>query len=117
MASINRSAIGVAPRQPLIDWSRQVSGESDMAWGEEDHSLYLLQAYETAAEGEQLLRQAYDEIFRTELESWSLDPATWPSPRSYELFREWFEIRFYDLVDDLSSSKLRHEDDATFASS
>ena len=117
MASINRCAIGVAPRQPLIDWSRQVSGDSDMAWSAEDHSLYLLPAYETPEEGEQRLREAYEQIFCSELESWSLDPDTWPSPRSYELFRAWFAIRFYDLVEDLSDEELIHEDEMDVDSS
>jgi hypothetical protein len=110
MASINRCAIGVGPRQPLIAWSRQVSGESGMAWREEDHSLYLIPAYETPAEGEQRLREVYETIFFSELESWCLDPAAWPTPRSYEMFREWFSIRFYDLVEDLSTADLEHED-------
>jgi len=26
------------------------------------------------------------------------------------LFRDWFEIRFYDLVDDLSRDELKHHD-------
>ena len=57
MASITRCAIGVAPRQPLIDWSRQVSPESDMAWDPEDHSLYLLPANETPAEAPRPITQ------------------------------------------------------------
>jgi hypothetical protein len=117
MGSINRCAIGVGPQQPLIDWSRQVSGECDLAWSEEDHSLYLLPAYETPGEGEQRLQEVDEEIFCSELESWSLDTATWPSPRSYALFRDWFAIRFYDLVEDLSDEELVHEDEMDVDSS
>jgi hypothetical protein len=111
MASVNRCAIGVGPKAPLIEWSRQVSGESGMAWREEDHSLYLIPAYETPAQGEESLRQGYEQIFLSELKSWCLDPDAWPSPRSYGMFREWFSIRFYDLVEDLSEVELRHEEE------
>jgi hypothetical protein len=36
------------------------------------------------------LKKGYEEIFCSELEAWSTDPATWPSPRSLALFQEWF---------------------------
>ena len=111
IASINRCAIGVGPRQPLIEWSAQVSGESDTTLQLDDHSLYLIPAYETPAQGEQRLREVYEEIFLSELESWCLDPAAWPSPRSYEMFREWFSIRFYSLVEDLGEARLEHADE------
>jgi hypothetical protein len=111
MASVNRCAIGVGPRRPLIEWSGQVSGGIDPTDQLEDHSLYLIPAYETPAQGEQRLREVYEKIFLSELQSWCLDPDAWPSPRSYELFREWFSIRFYDLVEDLSEDRLIHEDE------
>lgn len=109
MQTVNRSAIGLAPRQPLIAWSIQVSGESRLSWDSEDHSLYLLPSHETREDAEAHLQQAYEEIFRNELASWSPDPGTWPSPLSYALFRDWFEIRFYDLIEDLAADQAWEE--------
>ena len=57
-----------------------------------------------------VLEDNYERIFKAELQSWCRDPALWPSPRTFALFQEWFEIRFYDLVDDLSRKELKHHE-------
>ena len=111
MAVVNRCAIGLAPRQPLIDWSRQISEEGEMSWRPEDHSLYLIPSYENPAEALEWLEVHYQRMFENELDSWCRDASRWPDPRPYSLFREWFEPRFYDLVDDLGEDDLTVEDD------
>lgn len=110
MPVVNRCAIGLGPRQPLIEWSRTISEDDTLAWGAEDRSLYLIPVYESEEEALALLAEVYEEIFARELESWSLDEASWPSPRTFTLFREWFEIHFYDLIEDLCDGDLEHEE-------
>jgi hypothetical protein len=111
MAVINRSAVAIAPRPPLIEWSRRISSDPDLAWGEEDHSLYLLPPYEDDQQAMRVLETAYAEIFEAELRSWCTDESLWPGPRSFTLFQEWFSIRFYDLIEDLSpEAPLREEE-------
>ena len=115
MTAINRCAVGIGPRQPLIDWIRQVSGDRDVRWGANEDGLYLLPEYEDDSEAKVVLEDNYERIFKAELQSWCRDPALWPSPRTFALFQEWFEIRFYDLVDDLSRKELKyHEVDQAF---
>lgn len=109
MAIINRCAVGISPRPPLIDWTRRVSGEEAISWQENDHGLYLLPPYEDDEEGWEILQKVYGTIFEKELSSWCTDPQLWPSPRSFALFQDWFEIRFYDLIDDLCDAELNHE--------
>jgi hypothetical protein len=106
MAIVNRCAVGIAPRPPLIDWSRRVSGDEAMTWQENDHSLYLLPSHEDDEERLEILERLHERIFTEELSSWCTDPALWPTPRSFPLFQEWFEIRFYDLVVDLGEDEL-----------
>ena len=110
MTAINRCAVGIGPRQPLIDWIRQVSGDHEVRWGANEDGLYLLPEYEDDSEAKVVLEDNYERIFKAELQSWCRDPALWPSPRTFALFREWFEIRFYDLVDDLSRKELKHHE-------
>jgi hypothetical protein len=112
MAVINRSAVAIAPRPPLIDWSRRISHDPEIAWGEEDHSLYLLPPYEDDQQAMRVLETAYAEIFENELCSWCTDQSLWPEPRSFALFQEWFSIRFYDLIEDLSREDLLREADS-----
>ena len=109
MAIINRCAVGIAPRPPLIAWSRRVSGDEQLHWEEDEHGLYLLPAYEDDAEGWQVLRKVYGRIFEEELRSWCTDSSLWPDPRPFSMFEEWFEIRFYDLIEDLCDTEISHE--------
>jgi len=108
MTAINRCAVGIGPRQPLVDWVRQVSGGHELCWGANEDGLYLLPEYEDNSQAILVLEENYDLIFEAELQSWCRDPARWPRPRTFAMFQEWFEIRFYDLVDDLSREELRH---------
>jgi len=110
MAVVNRCAIGLAPRPPLIAWSRQTKPGEDMAWRQEDYSLYLIPTYEDEDEGMALLQQGYEDIFEAELDSWCRDSSTWPPERTFALFLEWFEVRFYPLVEDLVDDELEREE-------
>jgi hypothetical protein len=115
MAVVNRCAIGVAPKPPLLAWARQVCGEAEVGTMADEHSLYLLPAYESVEEGMALLEQNYKAIFTMELELWCREEARWPAPRSFAMFREWFGIRFYPLILDLCTEELGHEEvDAEF---
>jgi hypothetical protein len=108
MTAINRCAVGIGPRQPLLDWVRQVCGDHEVQWEANEDGLYLVPAYADDNEAIVVLEDSYEQIFEAELQSWCREPALWPSPRTFELFQEWFEIRFYDLVDDLSRDELKH---------
>ena len=105
---VNRCAITVEPRQPFIDWARQVQPDQALPPGAFEPGLYLLPRYETREKAIELLEQGYDEIFCSELETWSTDPEAWPSPRSLGLFQEWFAFRFFDLVGDQGQEPLAH---------
>lgn len=100
MGIVNRCAVGVTANQPVRQWAGSVAPDSQCDWGE-DPSLYLIPEYGSDQEAEQMLREVYEEIFETELDSWCTDPDTWPQGRTYELFREWFAVTFFSVVDDL----------------
>jgi len=107
MGVINRCAIAVAPLEPMQRWSRPFWTREDMEGLADDHSLYLIPAYDTEAEAEALLMEHWPAIFTAELDLWCRDGQQWPQPRSYGLFREWFSVRFFPLVEDLGKNDLR----------
>lgn len=100
MKIINRCAITVEPLQAFIEWAQQLQPDQPLPPGAFEPGLYLLSLYDSRKDAIELLQQGYEEIFCAELEAWSPDPATWPSPRSLALFQEWFAFRFFDLVGD-----------------
>jgi hypothetical protein len=69
MTAINRCAVGIGPRQPLIDWIRQVSGDHEVRWGANEDGLYLLPEYEDDSEAVVVLEDNYERIFKAELQS------------------------------------------------
>jgi len=105
---INRCALSVAPRPPFLAWAQQRQAGRPLPAGATAQGLYLIDAYESREEAWRLLEQGYEQIFSAELQAWSTDPATWPSPRSLALFQQWFEVQFYDLVGDQSQHPLQH---------
>lgn len=105
---VNRCAITVEPRQPFMEWAQQLQPDQPLPPGAFEPGLYLLPPYDSRKDAIELLQQGYEEIFCSELETWSNDPETWPSPRSLTLFHEWFTFRFYDLVSDQGHEPLAH---------
>jgi hypothetical protein len=110
MAVVNRCAVGLAPRQPLIEWSRQTCPGEEMAWREQDCSLYLIPTYDSDEEGLRLLRDGFEAIFEAELDSWCRDSEVWPGDRTFDLFLEWFDVRFYPLIEDLVDDDLERDE-------
>jgi len=106
MAVLNRCAIAVAPRQPMVDWTRPFWTREDMEGLGEDHSLYLIPTYDSELEAQDRLLDSYGQIFAAELDLWCRDRSRWPHPRSLELFEAWFSVRFFPLIEDLDTAPL-----------
>jgi hypothetical protein len=106
VAVLNRCALSVAPKSPMREWSRPFWTREDRLSGAEDESLYLIPAYDDETAALTLLRDLHEQIFAAELDLWCADLALWPSPRSFDLFLQWFSLRFYPLVEDLGEEPL-----------
>jgi hypothetical protein len=106
MAVLNRCALAVAPNSPMREWSRPFWSREDQAGGPADESLYLIPAYDDDGSALALLRELHGEIFAAELDLWCVDRQLWPSPRNFDLFLQWFSLRFFPLVEDLGVEPL-----------
>jgi len=96
---LDRMAVIVMSREPLIDWANGISPEAPV-WVDDiaDRAdVYLIPHYETAEEAEEYVRKNFDEIFRNELSEWFEDESLWPKDRTYEMFVEWFDV-LYDVA-------------------
>jgi len=100
MAVVNRCAVAIAPAEPLLAWARSL-GLSTEGPGAGEACLYLLREVDSDAEAEEALEEIHAEIFEAELDAWCRDPAQWPEPRSYALFRQWFAVQLHPLIHDL----------------
>jgi hypothetical protein len=106
MAVLNRCALAVAPKAPMREWSRPFWTREDRVGGAEDESLYLIPSYDDETAALALLRELHEQIFAAELDLWCVDRQLWPTPRSFDLFLQWFSLRFFPLVEDLGLEPL-----------
>ena len=99
---IDRTGFALTPKAPFIKWLKKKLGIKEGIQSKEN-SLYLISPfdYDPSADAEDYLRSRYKEIFENELLSWDLEESMWPEERTYEKFREWFDIKIYETIFDM----------------
>ena len=66
-----------------------------------EHTLYLIPSFEDDEEVEGILRKIYAEVFENELYGWHTNETAWPKNRTLAMFKKWFEIELYSMVEDV----------------
>jgi len=118
MTMLHRLALTITRKQPYADWADGVSaGEPDPVpcTDELPRTTYLVPAVDSGSVPE-LLNEFWPDIFDEELDAWSEDEATWPEPRTRELFDSWFAVELTDTVIDLAPDEPLTEADVEFES-
>ena len=109
MATLNRSAVVVKPKQAFLDWLRAADPTShdltlrDLA---EEPTIYLIPECDTEAEIDQVLRTLCEEIFTEQLASWFNEEPAWPHDRRFEIFCDWFDVQYHSMLIDLCDNPL-----------
>lgn len=110
---LNRSAVIVRPKQPFLDWVRDVDDEDAPPVRADDMgpTLYLVPVSEDPADAERILKRVFAEIFCRELEGWFTDEECWPTDRTFRMFKEWFEIEHVEMVEDVGRGPVENDED------
>ena len=107
---LNRSAVWITAKQPFLDWLRQlpdpVGKTTTLDSINDSPNLYLLPQYTYISEQNGILEEYHDIIFEQELNGWWTDPSDWPVNRTYSMFKEWFEVIFHSMIEDLEYDAL-----------
>jgi hypothetical protein len=105
---LNRSAVVVRPRQPFVDWLKSVEGLElpDVTLDQLEKTLYLVPDYEDPDDADKVLKKVCDEIFWRELAGWYTDEETWPRDRNLKVFKQWFDVEHFDVVEDVSGGPI-----------
>jgi hypothetical protein len=109
MATLNRSAVVVKPKQPLLDWLHAADPTSqDLSLRDlvREPTIYLFPECDTQAELDDALRERCEEIFTQQLAGWFNDETTWPQDRALEVFRRWFDFQYHSMLVDLCDDPL-----------
>ncbi len=106
MQPINRNAIIVSAKNPLIDWVNTLDPKNPMPYRNplayDESTVYLIDVLDTEEDFREWLSENYLEIFEEELYSWITDDSLWPNPLTFDLFNTWISVSYQSMVMDMS---------------
>ena len=104
----NRIVILARPTRSYFEWAK-FADDSEASYSlldiRRDCSAWLLPVGENV---EKFLREHFDEIFRRELFAITYDEKEFPANRTYEMFRDWFDVEIHSAVYDLDDRPLKN---------
>jgi hypothetical protein len=107
---LNRAAVIVRPKQPYLDWAKSLDDSGLVPDPRGEQTVYLVPDYWDDDEAWAMLERIYPIIFEDELHGWCTDEASWPTPRDFGMFKEWFEVELHSVVEDLVDDELVDQD-------
>ena len=105
---LNRNLVVVRPRQPFIDWVREVDPGDPVGadFVREQVSAFLIDQFEVPGEAEKWVEDQCDFFFRFMCNEWYTDPALWPTFEGWKKFGEWFDVEYIEMAWDLIDAPL-----------
>lgn len=101
---INRHAVVVKPRQPLLDWINALY--PDLREDGSETSVYLIKSQFSREDAEKWLKRHFNKIFENELIGRHTDENDWPQKKTYKVFKEWFDIEIHEQVVDMEDEPI-----------
>ncbi len=102
--TINRDALIIFPKQPLIDWVNSLDDENitdcPKLLTHDEGNVYLIPETHYHGEALELIKDNVTYFFEEELNSWYTDESLWPKELTWEMFQEWFHISIQSVVID-----------------
>ena len=113
MATINRSAFILRPREPYLRWAAGLDEDAPAAAEAlRGRSTVYLVPEDPEGEAETPpLEEYFEDLFELELAAWSEDEPRWPERRDLETFLEWFDVQGQSVVMDLGEDDIVVEDE------
>ncbi len=76
----------------------------------EDTTSYLIPEYDDDDHRDRILKKIFKNIFEDQLASWWIDEKDWPVKRDLRIFKQWFDVEFHSIVEDIVNDVLIDED-------
>ncbi len=111
MFLVNRNAVILKGKQPLVDWINSHDAEDPVGLEDvrTDCNVYLLPEMDGPSEASHKIEANFDVLFESELQGWYVDESMWPENRTIKMFREWFDIEYHSMVVDVLEDPIRKE--------
>ncbi|HAA21393.1 MAG TPA: hypothetical protein DCP28_22505 [Cytophagales bacterium] len=106
--TVNRGIITVIPKQPFFEWFNKLAPDMPVQLEEfKENNGYLVTG--NFADWEKVLKDNYRTMFENELWGMWTEPAAWPVPRTFGLFKDWVDTKVSAIVYDLGSGPLQQQ--------
>jgi hypothetical protein len=109
---LNRAALILRPKQPFLDWARELDDSGLVPDRDGEQTVYLIPSFDSEDEAWDILRHLYAELFESELWGWHTDPTDWPTNRTFAMFCEWFKVEFHSIIEDLCDDEIVNDEEA-----
>ena len=98
MDELPNNVIVLIPTVRMLAWINELEEEQfELSELLVDPTAVVVPELDTKQDLESFLEAHWRELFEVELESWS-SKETWPNPLTYELFRNFLEIKLSSMV-------------------
>lgn len=108
LPTINRFVLVAEPKNAFLEWARKFPDEDPKLTLDEllrDTSAYLIPLVGETPDS--WLAGNFGAIFEIELSDWTVDPKCWPKDRSFNSFKEFFNVRFCSIAIDMGDGPIK----------
>ena len=112
MISINRCALTLIAKQPLLNWIHtfEEDGTINLSNLNDDPNIYLVPENDYTYEYAKWVSNNYLSIIENEFSEWCSDKNKWPKNLSFDLFNEYYDFKISEVVYDLADNDIEKED-------
>ena len=115
-AYLNRSAVMLRPKQPMLDWLNtlpELMPDMTLEDIRKDSTVYLLP--ERAFDGDvlKMVYENWDKYFSMQLTAWWTEDGQWPANRSMAMFKEWFDVEVCSELFDMADGPIEKKKEET----
>lgn len=111
---LNRLLVIVTPKEPFADWVAGTDPEDKspptLAEIRNEPTAYLVEECDMEDEYPRALKRHFGKIFENELADWYTAEEAWPKNRTFAMFKEWFDVSFVSVINDLAAEPLMLEE-------
>ncbi|MGE5496425.1 MAG: hypothetical protein ACM3Q2_00005 [Syntrophothermus sp.] len=112
MYSVDRHLLIIRPREPFLDWLKNIAPENQaltLSHLSHDNTAFMIPKHDMPEEDHRYIRSIFPDLFDMVLEEWVLDTDLWPADRTYEKFRDWFDLDIHSVLLDTSETEIQKE--------
>ena len=103
----NRSVVNLFPTKLYLDWLNYIR-DSNIGLGLNDLEpiSFLIKDFDDKSDFEYWLQTNYQLLFEIRLTYSCIDKSLWPEDRTFYVFKNWFHVRFSNLILDMKTDSI-----------